>query len=345
MLNYKSVRSSALQIRSNPALRHVSEKSGFQKRLSTLLEPMQLPFPTYQNLKDNHQSLLQQYIFYAWVRPAHLRSQWLILDEEMPLLMVDQREESRVYSLRIPFDKKKIQKSGPVVLEGAWDAQDHILYIWDVIVWEKENIWSSKEYSKRWDILKMITESILDCGHPMSDAEVRLPTWEALSSLSNRQDIDPSNAIDFQPEKAGHRKFILRLKDTNVYKPTTHHERKMIAEETKPNHKPTPIQNQLKEEHNPTPIQPQLKEEPKTIPKIQQQNEIVVAHLAKDSICKLPDTYRLTSVTGDDLGIAAIRSLDMSKKLREAIKATPTLLVDVQWYQPFQKYQIKSIHS
>jgi hypothetical protein len=319
-----------MQIRSNPALRHVSEKSGFQKRLSTLLEPMQLPFPTYQYLKDTHQSFLQQYVFYAWVRPAHLRSQWLILDEEMPLLMLDQRDYSRLYSLRIPFDKKKIQKSGPVILEGAWDAQDHILYIWDVVVWEKEVIWSTKEYSKRWELLKMVVDSILDCGHPMSDAEVRLPVWESLQKLSTRQEIDPSTVIDFQPEKAGQRKFILRFNDNNVYKPTTHHERKMIAEETKP---------------KPIPIPPQPKEESKPTPKVQQQNEIVVAHLAKDTICKLPDTYRLTSLSGEDLGIAAIRSIDMSKRLRDAIKTSPTLLVDIQWYQPFQKYQIKSIHS
>ena len=52
MFNYKSVRSSEPQIRSNPALRQVNEKSGFQKRLSTLLEPISLPFPTFQIFKD-----------------------------------------------------------------------------------------------------------------------------------------------------------------------------------------------------------------------------------------------------------------------------------------------------
>jgi hypothetical protein len=68
-----------------------------------------------------------------------------------------------------------------------------------------------------------------------------------------------------------------------------------------------------------------------------------VARLAKD-VSKLPDTYRLTSVSGENLGLAAIRSMEMSKRLRELIKKHSSMLVDIYWIESFKKYEVKFIH-
>ncbi len=122
MFNYKSVTSSEPQIRSRPALRQISERSGFQKRISTLLEPTPLPFPTFQIMKETSQPTIQQQKMYAWVRPAHLRSQLCVLSAEFPLLCMDSKNTDRLYSLRIPFDKNFVQRFGPIVCETAWDA-------------------------------------------------------------------------------------------------------------------------------------------------------------------------------------------------------------------------------
>jgi hypothetical protein len=360
MLNYKSVRSSEPQIRSNPALRRIGDSSGFQKRLSTLLEPISLPFPTFQIAKEGSEFPLTQFTHYAWVRPAHLRSQKIVLVDGMPLLLIDTRDSSKMFSLRIPFDKKAVQHAGPIILEGAWDAQDHILWIWDVLVWEKQTIWNFTPYSKRWELLKRIVGEVLDCGHPMSDAEVKLPTWESLSKVITRQELDPSTSIEFQPEKAGQRRHVFLIQDQGVkFIPKTHHERKQIADENPRSQSISPHLQQ-KQIQSSQSISPRLqqKQEPETptpiqeLPKVNQQEQpkkerYTVARLFKDTVYKLPDTYRLKSVTEDseDLGIAAIRSLDTSKRLRELIKAQSSVLVDVQWVEPFQKYEIKKIHS
>lgn len=56
---------------------------------------------------------------------------------------------------------------------------------------------------------------------------------------------------------------------------------------------------------------------------------------------KLPDTYRLWDTKGVDLGYAAIRSIDLSKLLREAFRSTEEIPVNIQWVESFQKYEVK----
>jgi hypothetical protein len=339
MLNYKSVRSSEPQIRSNPALRNVNESSGFQKRLSTLLEPTPLNFATFQIAKDTSRSLLEQQTCYAWLRPAHLRSQRIVIADGMPLLLQDTKNEKNLKSLRIPFDKRQIQSVGPIVLEGSWDFQEHILWIWDVLVYEKRNVWSTMPYSKRWDLLKTIVNTLLDCGHPMSDAEVHLPKWESLEIAKTYNDLDPAMSIEFQPEKPGQRRHLFIIKNEGVkFIPKTHHERKMVAE-TPSKVVNTPIPSV------PTPVPPtSVPPTPTTNLDVEKPR---VARLTKEKFSKLPDTYSLFSITdpSKDLGLAAIRTLELSKHLREIMKTRDSILVDISWFEPFQKYEVKTIHS
>lgn len=373
MLNYKSVNSSEPQIRSNPALRSVSEQSGFQKRLSTLLEPTPLPFPTFQMLRPSHQPILTNHIFYGWVRPAHLRSQWLILANGMPCILKDPRTDGRTWSIRIPFDSQAVQRLGPIVCECAWDAQSHILWIWDVVIWDKQVIWGTEPYSKRWELVKQVVQTILDCGHPMSDAEVRVPTWTSLEGLSTLVQPDSAMSIEIQPEKAGQRRFVFRLENEDIqFKPANHHERKMVAESSLAGTKQTPKHNQSKQTYQPSankqqtspvqsagkqppspPIQPlvqqtsvqsQLLQDPPSKPS-QPKSAVTVARVSKDTISKLPDTYQLATVTGDNLGLASIRSMELSKKLREVFQTATDCIADVQWHEPFQKYEIRRIYS
>ncbi len=365
MFNYKSVTSSEPQIRSRPALRQISERSGFQKRLSTLLEPTPLPFPTFQIMKETSQPTIQQQKMYAWVRPAHLRSQLCILSAEFPLLCMDSKRTDRLYSLRIPFDKNFVQRSGPIVCEAAWDAQDHVLWIWDVLVWEKQVIWNTKPYSERWSIVKQIVGTILDCGHPMSDAEVRVPTWESLSDLCTNTHNDPAKSIEFQPEKAGQRRHLFLIRDECVeFKPTNHAERKMIAEGGPKFYNPNLAKQQRSQPVQSTePVQTPIQETKRTVettqtqpqtqpshsqssPQTQQNQHPTVARIKKDEYSKLPDTYQLSAIpSGESLGLAAIRSLTISTQLREIFKSQDDCLVDIQWYEPFHKYEIKRVYT
>lgn len=364
MLNFKSVTNSEPQVRSNPALRQVNEKSGFQKRISTLLEPIPnaLPFPTFQMLRETGQNILSQHPHYAWVRPAHLRAQWLILGDELPLMMLDPKDSRRLYSIKVPFDKRRVQQIGPIVCEGAWDAQDHVLWIWDVVVWEKQSIWATMPYSRRWELVKQLVGQILDCGHPMSDAEVRVPEWQSLESLNTQDEFDPAMSVEFQPEKAGQRRHIYVVRDDRVkFVPTSHAERKMVSEEKQQRppqnarfaqtyvKKPeaqintfvkTQVQRQLQTQEHAESEQPQ---EQQSQPQQAMDEKQRVGRLKKDPYSKLPDTYRLETATGQDLGLAAIRSFEMSKQLRIALKDKDSLMVDIQWFDPFSKYEIRGI--
>ena len=359
MLNYKSVCSSAPQIRSNPALRQISVSSGFQKRLSTLLEPMEPPFPTFQILKESNNHQLEDHQYYGWVRPARLRSQWIVLSDEMPLLLQDPRNKERIWSLRIPVHKRDVQKVGPIVLEGAWDPQDHVLWIWDVLVWEKANVWSVLPYSKRWKLLQTIVDTLLEKNHHLSDAEIRLPEWASLESMKQYIDIDSASSIEFQPEKAGQRRLLFLIRDDSVaYRPQSHHERKMDASggpiQYKPEYKSkyqssvqiTPKHaNPIEYTHPVATVKnttAPVTEQSKPVQPIEKQN---IGRLKKDTYSNLPDTYMLQSMNGDDLGLAAIRSLDISKQLREKCKHADSVLVDIIWFEPFQKYEVKKIHA
>jgi len=363
MLNYQSVRSSEPQIRSNPALRHISEKSGFQKRLSTLLEPTPIPFPTFQLVKESSASFFETQQCYGWTRPSHLRAQWLVLADGMPTMLLDPKKSDRLYSLRVPFDKKRVQQIGPIVCEAAWDAQDHILWIWDVLVWEKEIVWSHMPYSKRWELVKDVIGKILDCGHPMSDAEVRVPTWQSLAELEEIESLDPAYSIEFQPEKAGQRRHLYLVRDDGVkFKATSHHERKMVAEHDVSSVQKKTIPSSVKyipcafvpDDFPDLPVAPVVVAPvaapvvapvPVAAPVVvkHKQEEFTVARLRKDTHSKIPDTYCLETATGEPLGLAAIRTLEMSKRLRELLKKAESIFVDVQWYEPFQKYSVLKI--
>ena len=360
MFNYKSVTSSEPQIRSRPALRQISANSGFHKRLSTLLEPTPLPFSTFQILKETSQPTIQQQTMFAWVRPAHLRSQLCILSAEFPLLCMDPKHSDRLFSLRIPFDKQAVQRIGPIVCEAAWDAQEHVLWIWDVLVWEKQVIWNTKSYKERWELVKQVVSTILDCGHPMSDAEVRVPTWQSLSELATQTQFDPAQSIEFQPDRAGQRRQLFLVRDEGVqFKPQTHAERKMVAEGGPKFHNPNtakrsnlpaePIKAALpiRTAEVPIPIPAPTVVQPNPVQKTSPQTQNhTVARIRKDEYSKLPDTYQLYSIPNDEgLGLAAIRSLTISTQLRTIFQTNDTCLVDIQWYEPFHKYEIKRVHT
>jgi hypothetical protein len=274
-------------------------------------------------------------------------------------MLVDSRDTSRMSSMRIPFDKRRVEHTGPIVCEAAWDAQEHILWIWDVIVWERQVIWNFVPYSKRWDILKEVVGKILDCGHPMSDAEVRVPDWVSMAEISKIQDIDVAHAIDFQPESPGGRRHVFRVQNTDIkFKPISYAERKMVADNesrwtvpaapdaqtiqtaltaltalqatTAP--QAPPVSSDLHTTHPTTTIPPVNTERP------------TVGRARKDTTSKLPDTYILETVTGESLGLAAIRSLAMSKQLRTALAKNDSTIVDILWFEPFSKYEIRAVH-
>jgi hypothetical protein len=335
MLKFTSVRSSEPQVRNPTGLKKQSANSGFHKTITNLLEPIPLPFPSYQIVKENASSILSKHQFYAWKRPAHLRPQWLIVSDLGPAVLVDPRDTTRIFTIKFPFDVRRVQHCGPIVCEGAYDAQEATLYVWDILVWEKEEIYTKQNYSDRWKLLQHVATTILDANHPNSEIRIQLPVWESLASVCGTIP-EKEYAVEFQPEKAGLRRYLwLAPKKTETYHPQTHHERAMVAKhaiETKPMFVDDPETVSEK--------QVVLPQETKTV--ITQKTH-TQGILKKDLRSKLPDSYILSSMSGEQLGLPAVRRIDLSKQLRTYFTTQESCMVSIQWYEPFQKYEIKSM--
>lgn len=326
MMKHVSVRSSQAQVRTQPALRGLP--GTLRKSVEELLTTIKLPFPTFQFVKPTSQSFLEKQVFYSFTRPAHLRSSWLVLHEDWAPVLLDSRDERRRNTIRIPLARAKLRNFGPIVLEVYWDAQDLKLWLVDCIYFKHSHLYETTEFTERARILQMILNEILYDTSGYSDCTVRLPTYQSLANLQGMAP-EPGLAVEFQPESPGRRRFV-HLERTG--KPVAKPEKRF----TKPDSQSCMIvddedaDQKVAEPVKVSQPQPFSIEKPKRC----------VASVIKDPKSKLPDTFRILSQTGEDYGLAAIRSMDLSFQVRESLKSAESVPVEVQFYEPFQKYEI-----
>jgi len=70
----------------------------------------------------------------------------------------------------------------------------------------------------------------------------------------------------------------------------------------------------------------------------------VSARLVPYNKTGLPDTYMLTAQGGEEIGIASVRSLELSKSIRTRLAGEQkSLVVEVVWCSEFEKYQVVSL--
>lgn len=326
MLKHTSVGSSTPQVRNPTSLR----KFKISDAVAGLVEP--LPF-TSQLVKDISKNLLEKHQFYAWKRPSNLRSHWLVLTDTSPAIMVDTRNSTSTWSLKFPYDTRQIQKVGTVICEAAWSPQDATLWIWDLVRWDGHDLWSTTPYSKRWELLQTLLRPMIHEHHPVCDISIKYPSWISLKDLLKETD-EPGYSIDFQPEKAGQRRLAWLIpKKADTFHPENFHERKMVSQTT----------CAIIPDDEPLALPPPTKPTAEIQPAVVNQGGHTIAILTKDKISKLPDTYKLRSESGEDLGLAAVRSMDMSGLLRKAILNKSECKVEIRWYDSFQKYEVKKI--
>jgi len=317
MLKHTSVGSSTPQVRSGSGMRpYKTDMSSYTSLLESMI------FPTYNIVKEVSQRIIESNYFHVWKRPAHLRAHWLILSSS-PAILVDIRSNDNVYSLKFPYDVHNVQKLGPIVCEVAYDKQEATLWIWDLVIFEQKNLWSTLPYSKRWELLQKVVRPLIYDSHPMCEIRICYPKWKPMKQfLLENEEVGYS--YEFQPEAAAQKRLLwLVPKSNDTFKAANFHEREMIS-------------------HTTCAIIPD--ETPKAVQAIQvvqaSQNtqKFTVGHLIKDRLSKLPDTYKLLSETGQDLGLPAIRSMEMSTKLRAI--GPEGCKVEIKWYESFQKYEI-----
>jgi hypothetical protein len=335
MLKHTSVGSSTPQVRTGAGMRKFNtDMSSYTHILDSMI------FPTYNIVKETSQKNLEQNTYHVWKRPAHLRSHWLILSDKSPAILVDIRNSDNVYSLKFPYDTRQIQKIGPIVFEAAYDSQEATLWIWDLVIFEQKNIWSSLPYSKRWDILQKQIRPLIYDSHPMCDIRISYPNWKTTKDFLNEQD-EVGYSYEFQPETAGQKRLLWLIpKKNDTFKASNFHEREMISHTTCiiiPDK--DDIQSPVKPDT--LPIKKKIEKVVDVELKEKQTNKVSIGYIIKDKLSKLPDTYKLKSESGEDLGLAAIRSMEMSSRLRSI--GSEECKVELQWYEPFQKYEVRSI--
>jgi len=324
MLKHTSVGSSTPQVRNPSGLRKFSQKM-VEEKYGQLIESM--PFPNYQIVKETCQMALERNQFYIWKRPAHIRPHWLILTDKSPAILIDTRHTNTVWSLKFPYDTRQVQKVGPLVLEASYDSQEATLWIWDVLFWEKQEIWSTMPYSKRWELLQTMIRPLIQENHPQCDIHIRYPTWMTMKQFSSEVE-EYGYSYDFQPEKAGQRRLVWLLpKKVDTFRPSNFHERKMVAE--------GPIESKHFIKPAELPVH--------TVPPSIVDKTVLKGTVVKDKLNKMPDSYKILSESGEDLGLAAIRSIEMSKNLRIHFQSAESCAVEIQWHETFQKYEVKRI--
>jgi len=328
MLKHTSVGSSTPQIRSG-ALR-VRCLNADMTPFTSILESM--VFPSYNIVKETSQRSLELNQYHVWKRPAHLRSHWLILSEKSPALLVDIRNSDNIYSLKIPYDTRQVQKIGPIVCEAAYDSQEATLWIWDLVYFEQKNLWQTIPYSRRWNLLQTLVRPLIYDSHPTCDIRVSYPAWMNMKQfLLEAEEVGYS--YEFQPEAAGQKRLLwLVVRKNDTFKAANFHEREMISHTSCaiiPDEDDVVVKAPVVK---PSPVEPKVHES---------KGKYSTAFLVKDKLSKLPDTYKLTSESGEDLGLAAIRSMEMSSKLRSV--GPEGCKVEIQWYESFQKYEVRRI--
>jgi hypothetical protein len=322
MLKHTSVGSSTPQVRSGSGMRpYKTDMTPYNSLLESMI------FPTYNIVKEVSQRLIETNYFHVWKRPAHLRAHWLILSSS-PAILVDIRNNDNVYSLKFPYDTHNVQKLGPIVCEVAYDKQEDTLWIWDLVIFERKNLWSTLPYSKRWEILQKMVRPLIYDSHPMCEIRICYPEWKPMKNFVLESE-EVGYSYEFQPEGVGQKRLLwLVPKKQDSFKAANFHEREMISHTTCaiiPDETPTPIYKPVNNVDT----------------RVTTNTKFTVGYIIRDKLSKLPDTYKLSSISGQDLGLPAIRSMEMSTKLRNI--SSEGCKVEIKWYDSFQKYEICSI--
>lgn len=204
MMNHKTITSSEIHVRSENVMRKWNHV--FQKDVQHFLEDKELPYPSFQIIRQPNESILSKFPFWTYKRPAHCRPCWMILRENSPMIFVETRDPSRGYTARIPFDQGVVQKYGSICCEVYMDHQDRTVYVVDLLYWNHNPIYRTLAFHERWPLLNKVVYEVCraqDC----SDLNLVVPTFTTLSEMAD-EIMDPAVAIEFQPDTADRRRFL-----------------------------------------------------------------------------------------------------------------------------------------
>ncbi len=315
----------------------------FQKEIQSFLEHTQLPLYTFQFVKPTSESFLKQKATFYWQHPGHLRSSWLILNEGWQAVFVNPKEPGSPDTARIPLLKANVKQQGPFVLEVMLDTVERIVWIVDLLSAKGQQLFESMPFNQRFELAHKVMTACIQKNPVLQSCEVRLADWRPIKDFASTIQENERCHIAFMTNEPGNRRHVWKplQKKKEVVAPVrqknnTNHTNQVysfvdeIEDKTE-----QPVRQEIPVEEKPTPQQTQ--------PPLNKKHTRALAY--KDPKGTGPDLYLLKLIDGTQIGSLALRSMPLRMQLRKAVEAKTKVPVAIAWYEPFSKYELKSLIS
>jgi hypothetical protein len=236
-------------------------------------------------------------------------SGYLILRSGSPTIFWNKKTGS-AHIVRIPIQRRDLEKVGSIVLSATYYSNERKMVIEDVLYYNGKNLWTESSFTKRWPVLKNISQTILKPDSASQGFELTIAHLESLETWLKRDTYDDVFMWEFTIDKASTRRLLWQ-----PIKP-------VAKTETKPESKSEPEQQQ---KQNLKPLQR------------------LIASIEKDTTTTLPDSYILYAADHSHQGSPAVKKLTVSLALRSALTSAQSCKVEVNYNENFKKYEVTEI--
>jgi hypothetical protein len=306
----------------------------FQKEIQSFLEHTPLPLYTFQFVKGTSENFLKQKAAFWWEHPSHFRSSWLVLNEGWNAVFINPREPEKASTARIPLLRANVKQQGPFVLEVMLDQVERIVWVVDLLSAKGINYFDTVPFVERFELAQKVVGACIQKNAVLQSCEVRLAQWVQIPDFKNYETNDKCH-VAFVTNEAGQRRHVLKP----VFVPVTKSvfDAKPIVS-NKPKPKTVELYSFIDE-----PIKEAAKPEVPSVPSVPLDKKHTRALAYKDPKSIGPDLYLLELMDGTQIGSLALRSMPLRLELRRLIETKDKVPVSIIWYEPFQKYELKSI--
>jgi hypothetical protein len=332
----------------------------FQKEIQSFLEHTQLPLYTFQFVKQTSEDFLKQKACFWWDHPTHFRSNWLILNDNWQAVFINPKEPANTNTARIPLLRANVKQQGPFVLEVMVDTVERIVWVVDVLHAKGEDCFNTMTFIERFEIVQKVLKNCIQSHAVLQSCEVKLAPWKQLTAFSNYSPNEKC-CVSFVSNEPGQRRHVWKntVEKLNVVNHRIPDNTSVKHSGAKHSSTKQPSQygfiDDVKEEPvlkkevvvqasgpapNPEPLPIELSEDKFPV-LVNKKYTKAIAY--KDPKATGPDLYLLEHIDGSQLGTLALRSMQLRILLRKAVDSRSKVPVSIAWYEPFQKYEIKSI--
>jgi hypothetical protein len=287
----------------------------FQKEIQSFLEHTPLPLYTFQFVKATSENFLKHKAAFWWEHPSHFRSSWLVLNEGWNAVFINPREPEKASTARIPLLRANVKQQGPFVLEVMLDQVERIVWVVDLLSAKNINCFETMPFVERFELAQKVVGACIQKNAVLQSCEVLLAPWKPLNDFKN-YDANDKCHVAFMANEYGQRRHIFKPSPIVTIKPK-------------------------QETVNYSFVDEPVRAEQVQVVSVNKKYNRALAY--KDPKGAGPDLYLLELMDGTQIGSLALRSMPLRLELRRLVETKDKVPVSIVWYEPFQKYELKSI--